>query len=139
MRRHQHPLYSQALGERAGVHGAGSAKGHKGEWTWVEAPLQGDCAQRPLHSCVGDSEDALGCGYDVLTQLRGQHLQVEARPFRIQCHPPVQKAACVQTGQDQVGVRYRYTLAAAVAGRPRLSTGRLRAYQQRSAGIDSRY
>ena len=137
--RRQHSLYSKPLGEGAGVHRARSPKGHKGKATRVETPLKGDGAQGPLHCGVGHSKHALCRRHHVLAKLFRELGNVEPGPLCIQRHPAVQEPACVQAAQDQVGVRHRHPLAAAVAGRPRIGPGGLRPHQQRAACVHPRY
>ena len=123
-----HPGDGEGAGQRHRVHGAGAAEGEERAAAAVHAALHRDPAKRPQHGRIGDPDHAQRRGLHA--HAHGRCERRDGRPGGGEVHPDVPADDPVRShvAQHQVGVAHRRpAAAAAVAGRPRIGAGALRA------------
>ena len=133
-------LHVQRLGQLAGVQRPGAAKGDEGELARVEAALDRDGTDGPLHRGIGHAHDA--------QRRRRRHRPASPGPGRPGraglratsrlMRPPRKSALDSRPSARLASVTVGIDAAAAIAHRPRLSARALRPHAQRSAAVDAR-
>ena len=122
------------------MHPAGAAERGEGELARVQAALDADHPQRAHHLGVGHAHDAQRRLLRVEPERLARRRQRALGQLAPQRHlAAAQLRAVGEQPEEQVGVRHRGVLAAAVvAGGPRLGARGARADAQRPAGVGAR-
>ncbi len=131
--RHHRLAHAQVFGQGAHMEAAGAAEAGQGEVRRVEALLNGDHPQGLAHVLVGQVQNAPRGGFPVQAQAGGQPLHRRPGGVHVQGQAAGQGEFRLQAAQHHVGVGDRGLGAAtAVAGRPRVGAGGLRAYVEQA-------
>ena len=116
--------------------GAGPAKSHQSEFTWIPPPLGGHGPQGPHGAGIGNAVDAFGRLQQIQSEGRGN--AVVYRPLcslHVDRYLAVGQVSGADIAQHHIGVgERRFDSSPLIAGRPRHGSGAARPHPQ-TAGL----
>src|SRR5215469_7035510 len=127
---------TQFQGQFSGMHRTRSAERQQREIAWIEAALDGDHANRPLHISINHPNHSARSVRGIRFHGMSELFDGTGCALRVQTHAAAKKIPGEQPPSYQIRVGHSRQLTTSITCRSWIGTRALRANLQRATGID---